>query len=43
MIALARKNNLARNLDRMKRYFPEDYNFFPPTWLLPAEWGEFKN
>ena len=42
MYALARKNNLARNLQRMLKLHPEDYKFFPQTWLLPAEFGEFK-
>jgi tubulin polyglutamylase TTLL6/13 len=22
---------------RMKKLFPEDYNFFPKTWILPNE------
>ena len=26
----------------MEKFFPEDYNFFPQTWLLPAEFGEFR-
>jgi tubulin polyglutamylase TTLL6/13 len=42
MYALARKNNLARNLMRMQKFFPEDYKFFPQTWLLPAEYGDFR-
>ncbi len=42
MGCLARKNNLGRNLMRMRREFPEEYSFFPPTWLLPFEWKEFK-
>ena len=42
MYALARKNHLARNLTRMQNIYPEDYNFMPQTWLLPAEFGEFK-
>ena len=42
MYALARKNHLARNLGRMQKMFPEDYKFFPQTWLLPAEFGDFK-
>lgn len=29
MYALARKNHLARNLNRMQKSFPEDYKFFP--------------
>lgn len=42
MYALARKDHLARNLNRMQRVMPAEYNFFPQTWLLPAEYGEFK-
>ena len=42
MRCLARKNNLARNLARMRRHFPNDYSFFPSTWLLPAEYRDFK-
>ena len=35
--AITKKNQLARNLMRMKKLFPEDYNFFPKTWILPNE------
>lgn len=42
MYELARKNKLARNLCRMQRVFPEDYNFFPTTWNLPADLAEFR-
>ncbi|XP_027601237.1 tubulin polyglutamylase TTLL6 isoform X3 [Pipra filicauda] len=37
MIELCRKDLLARNLNRMLRLFPEEYNIFPRTWCLPAE------
>ena len=40
---LARKNNLGRNLSRMKKIFPEDYKFSPATWLLPTELNDFKH
>lgn len=40
---VCRKNHLARNLMRMQRQFPEEYNFFPKTWLLPSELTDFKN
>ena len=43
MYSIARKNNLGRNLMRMRKAFPEAFKFFPPTWLLPAEFGDFKN
>ena len=26
----------------MLKHYPEEYKFFPQTWLLPAEFGEFK-
>lgn len=43
MSCLARKNNLGKNLMRMRKKFPKEFNFFPQTWLLPIEWPEFKN
>ena len=42
MWCLARKNNLAKNLMRMRKIFPRDFNFFPPTWTLPAEGADFR-
>ncbi len=42
MSAVARKNFLGKNLLRMKKSFPKDYNFFPTTYLLPQDWNEFK-
>ena len=27
----------------MSKVYPKEYKFFPRTFLLPAEWGEFKN
>ena len=42
MYALARKDHLARTLKKMQMRFPNDYTFFPQTWLLPAEYGDFR-
>ena len=42
MYVVARKNNLARNLMKMKKMFPTDFDFFPQTFLLPLEYNEFK-
>lgn len=42
MSCLARKNLLGRNLMRMKSIFPEEYKFFPPTWVLPLDLQDFK-
>lgn len=27
----------------MKKEFPYEYKFFPLTWLLPTDYGEFRN
>ncbi|KAF5305589.1 hypothetical protein FQA39_LY01680 [Lamprigera yunnana] len=40
MLEICRKDLLARNLNRMQRIFPKEYNFFPRTWCLPADLGE---
>jgi len=42
MYMLAHKNHLGRNLMWMLKHLPNDYNFFPHTWLLPSELNEFK-
>ena len=42
MSALARKNNLARNLQKMNKKFKADYNFYPQTYMLPFDLNEFK-
>ncbi|XP_065336769.1 tubulin polyglutamylase TTLL13-like [Cloeon dipterum] len=34
---ISRKDLLARNLTRMQKLFPEEYDFFPKTWWLPAD------
>jgi tubulin polyglutamylase TTLL6/13 len=43
MYQLARKNNLGRNLMRLKKHYGREYNFFPKTYLLPTEYGELKS
>jgi hypothetical protein len=37
MHSICRKDFLARNLGRMQKHFPEEYNFFPTTWVLPND------
>jgi tubulin polyglutamylase TTLL6/13 len=43
MYAISRKNYLAMNLTKLKRKFPNDYNFFPKTWLLPCDMSDLKS
>lgn len=43
MLEICRKDLLARNLNRMQKIYPKEYNFFPKTWCLPADLGEALN
>jgi tubulin polyglutamylase TTLL6/13 len=42
MIQICRKNLLAKNLNAMQKLFPDDYNFYPKTWILPQEIENFR-
>jgi tubulin polyglutamylase TTLL6/13 len=42
MSCITRKNHLCRNLMRIRKILPKDYNYFPETWLLPTDWNELK-
>lgn len=42
MSAITRKNNMGRNLLRMRKQFPQEYKFFPDTWILPTDLSDFK-
>ncbi|XP_051894691.1 tubulin polyglutamylase ttll6 [Pristis pectinata] len=41
MNEICRKDLLARNLNRMLKLYPKDYNIFPKTWCLPSEYHDF--
>jgi hypothetical protein len=40
---LANKKLLAKNLTLMAKAMPEHYDFFPQTWILPADAKSFKD
>ncbi|XP_071166355.1 tubulin polyglutamylase ttll6-like isoform X19 [Mytilus edulis] len=42
MSEICRKDMLARNLNRMLKMYPKEYNIFPKTWCLPADYGDFQ-
>nr|XP_054605366.1 tubulin polyglutamylase ttll6 isoform X1 [Nothobranchius furzeri] len=42
MSEICRKDSLARNLNRMMKLFPKDYNIFPRTWCLPADFSDLQ-
>jgi hypothetical protein len=40
--SVARKNLLAKNLSSMQMVLPDEYDFFPKTWILPGDNQDFK-
>ncbi|XP_066485363.1 tubulin polyglutamylase TTLL6 [Tiliqua scincoides] len=42
MSEICRKDLLARNMGRMLKLFPKEFNFFPRAWCLPADYGELQ-
>ncbi|XP_063709120.1 tubulin polyglutamylase ttll6-like [Culicoides brevitarsis] len=40
MYEISRKDMLARNMNRMLKLFPTDYQIFPKTWCFPADFGD---
>lgn len=39
---ITRKDGLARNLNLMQKHFPGEYNFYPRSWILPAQDSAFR-
>ncbi|KAJ3066792.1 Tubulin polyglutamylase ttll6 [Podochytrium sp. JEL0797] len=42
MHEICRKDYLARNIGRLSRMVPKEYNFFPKTYNLPHDWADLK-
>ena len=42
MYLIANKSNLARHLNKCQQAFPEEFKFFPKTWVLPTEMHELR-
>ena len=42
MFQITRKTYLARNLKRLQKLFPLEYDFFPKTWVLPNELNDLR-
>lgn len=40
MYNICRKSTLGIHLNRFKREFPDHFNFFPQTWMYPAEFHD---
>ncbi|XP_028855652.1 tubulin polyglutamylase TTLL7 isoform X2 [Denticeps clupeoides] len=40
---ICRKDCLARNMGKMIKNQPQEYNFSPKTWIFPAEYTQFQN
>lgn len=42
MYLIARKTFLGKNLKKLQKLFPDEYQFFPRTWILPQEMPELR-
>ena len=42
MFQITRKTFLAKNLKRLQKLFPLEYDFFPRTWVVPNEISDLK-
>ena len=42
MHEMAREASLARALNRLRTLYPDEFAFYPQTWTLPAQLGEFR-
>src|SRR5690606_28865994 len=40
---LGRKNLLCKNISKMRKVLPNEYNFSPRTWLLPQQYEELRS
>jgi tubulin polyglutamylase TTLL6/13 len=40
---ITKKHTLAKNLMRMYKHFPQEYNFFPKTFILPSQFMDLRN
>jgi hypothetical protein len=38
MSEISRKDALARNISKLCRLMPNEYNFMPQTWILPNDY-----
>lgn len=43
MEILSRKNNLGKALMAFRNRFPQEYDFFPHTWMLPNDFQDLKH
>ncbi|XP_061912997.1 tubulin polyglutamylase TTLL11 [Entelurus aequoreus] len=41
MVEMSRKINLSRSVRNMQELFPEEYDFYPQSWILPEEYQQF--
>ncbi|CAK56184.1 unnamed protein product (macronuclear) [Paramecium tetraurelia] len=42
MYCIARKNYLGKNLNKMAKQFPEEFDFYPKTWMLPSDISDLR-
>ena len=42
MSSVAHKDELSRHINRLRQFFPDEFSFYPQTWLLPDDQESFE-
>lgn len=42
MSTCSHKDELSRHINRLRQFFPDDFSFYPRTWLLPEDQESFE-
>ena len=42
MYIISRKSNLSRLIKKLTKFFPEEYNFYPKSWVCPVDMHELR-
>ena len=40
---IARKNRMGQNKNKKLKIFPQEYSYYPRTWVLPSELNDFRS
>ena len=43
MTELAKKISLTQSIRSMQELFPDEYTFYPKSWIIPAQLKDFKD
>lgn len=42
MYIISRKSNLSRLYKKLTKFFPDEYNFYPRSWVTPVDMHDLR-